>query len=107
MKCTQGREASNQDGAEMVTLKASQEPLKAAPEAVNRVGVKMEIQACDDDCAMSFCTGCVWNLCTVVADYGRTCNVTLDEGGTLCEDVIAHRFLRMPAAANGRKRKAT
>ena len=40
-------------------------------------------------------------------DKGRTCDVTLDEGGALCKEVIAHRFLRMPAAVNGRKRKAT
>ena len=81
--------------------------LDAGPSApADRVGSRMEIQACDDDCPMRFCTGCVWGPCTVVADNGRVCDVTLDEeNGQLCVDVIAHRFLRMPAAVNSRKRK--
>jgi hypothetical protein len=74
------------------------------PKAVNRVGLKMEVQACDDDCPMSFCVDCKWELCMVVADNGRTCDVRILEDDELCADIVAHRYLRMPAATVNRKR---
>ena len=75
------------------------------PEWGSRVGLTMEVQACDEDCAMSFCTDCGWDLCTVVKDDGRICDVTLDKDGVLCPDILAHRYLRMPAGPGLASRK--
>ena len=68
----------------------------------------MEIQGCDETCDM-ICNktcGSVWEPCIVTEDHGRTCNVRVLSDGEIVENVLADRFLRMPAAAvNKRQRR--
>ena len=73
--------------------------------SATRVGLQMEIQGCDPDECDYVCTDCAWDACTVEADYGRTCDVRIDEDGVLCEEIIAHRFLRIPQGPGLASRK--
>ena len=72
----------------------------------NRVGLEMEIQRCDpetDECDY-ICADCPWDPCEVLHDDGRRCTVRMLDDSTEVPNVLAERYLRMPANA-GRKRQ--
>ena len=62
--------------------------------SVFREGGRLEA-ACSEDCDF-VCPDCEWELCIVVNDHGRCCDVTILSDGAFVEN-IANRHLRMPA----------
>ena len=61
--------------------------------SLNRAGMQLEIQGCDSDCDY-VCGECDWELCTVNADHGGTCDVRILLDDSICE-AVPSRFLRM------------
>jgi hypothetical protein len=70
--------------------------------ARDRIGSSMEVQGCDPEVCDMLCGICPWEPCIVECDNGRTCDVRVCSDGAVCKDV-ANRFLRMPAAAAGKR----
>ena len=65
------------------------------PDKINRVGLSMEIQGCDQNECDFICGECEWEPCIIEADHGHTCDARISSDGTLCVGA-APRFLRMP-----------
>ena len=67
----------------------------------DRTGTEMEIQGCDSDCDY-MCAVCEWESCLIVADHGRSCDVCMSSDEERFDGVL-NRYLRMPAAAVGKR----
>ena len=67
----------------------------------DRTGTEMEIQGCDPDCDY-VCAVCEWESCLIVADHGRSCDVCMSSDEERFDGVL-NRYLRMPAAAVGKR----
>ena len=75
---------------------------EAAPAAtvVDRTGMTMEVQGCGPEC--DYVCDCEWEVCLIVADHGRSCDVCMSSDEERFDGVL-NRYLRMPAAAVGKR----
>ena len=76
---------------------------EAGREGHSKVGMRMEVQACDSDC-MLMCSelhSLQWDACTVVADLGSSCHICMSGDNEVIQDVSC-RFLRLPGAKRKR-----
>ena len=104
---TEDHDSSDEESLEETPSEMdADEVVSAAAVVTCKVGLEMEIHGCDADECDYVCSICDWELCIVEADHGRTCDVRIKSDDTVCEGVLAHRFLRMPIAVGSHKRKA-
>ena len=88
---------------------SSDAPPRTAPAAAQpsvpklAAGTPMEVQGCSEDCDF-VCSDlrCCWEACTVLADHGAVCDVSITEDGDVCKDV-RHCKLRPAARAAGKR----
>ena len=64
----------------------------------------LEVQGCGPDCDY-VCSECEWEMCVVMADHGRSCDVCLKAEPDVRIDRILNRFLRVPAAGVAKRRR--
>ena len=84
-------DVSNDSGAEENDSDDDPQPPPSPPQPLNRAGMQLEIQGCDSDCDY-VCGECEWELCTVNADHGSTCDVRILLDDTICK-AVPSRFL--------------
>ena len=79
-------------------------PPRAPAQPELEVGAAMDVQGCGEGCDLS-CDACEWEACTIVADYGQTCDVRITSDGDLCKGV-QRRHLRPVARAVAKRAAA-